>query len=274
MMSLAYAVATPDTNDASMLAARGPLPESFKMLAGLGYSGVDLMLRDPVLLNAAEIGRMAADCNLAIVAVSTGQLGKEDGLSLSHADASIRSRSLDRARAVIEFAATFGADVNIGGLRGRLGASAQDREAAMGRARTSYALLAAHAAKARIQLCLEPQCRYFSDWLPTLASAAEWNAQFGEGCLAVLADLYHMMLEEESVHTAFIRELPRISAIQFSDTNRRAPGMGHWNFDETLRILAALGYSGGITIECQQLPDTRGAAARAASCILPNVPAC
>ena len=119
-----------------------------------------------------------------------------------------------------------------------------------------------------MRLCLEPQCRYFSDWLPTLASAAEWNAQFAGAPVAVLADLYHMMLEEQSVHAAFIRELPRISSIQFSDTNRLSPGLGQWNFGETIRVLDALGYSGAITVECLQQPSTESAARAAAAHLL------
>lgn len=266
MMRLCYTVATPDTADPSMLALRRPLGESFALLARHGYAAAELMVRDPTGLNAAEIRRLASDAGITIPAVSTGQLRKEDGLSLCHTDPVARRQSVDRTMRVIDFAAEFGAQVNIGTLRGHLPAG---REPALAAARESFEIILEHAASAGVRVAVEPQCRYVINWLNTLQEALEWSRQFGEPRLGLLFDLYHALLEEQSVHAALVRASPHVTWVQFSDTNRRAPGHGHWNFIETLRVLEALNYDGFISIECQQVPDSETALASAAAHLRP-----
>jgi sugar phosphate isomerase/epimerase len=266
MMRLCYTVATPDTGDTSMLALRQPLGESLALLAHHGYAAAELMVRDPARLDAAEIRRLASDAGLTIPAISTGQLRKEDGLSLCHPDPAIRQQSVDRTMRVIDFAAEFGAQVNIGTLRGHLPAG---REPALAAARESFEMILDHAAAVGVRVAVEPQCRYVINWLNTVQEAVDWNAQFGERQPSVLFDLYHAMLEEQSVHAALIRACPFVTWVQFSDTNRRAPGQGHWNFAETLRVLGALGYEGFISIECLQIPDSETALANAAAHLRP-----
>lgn len=256
MIRLCYTVATPDTADTSMLALRGPLERSFALLAQHGYHAAELMVRDPSKLNAAEIAQRARDHGLELPAVSTGQLRKEDGLSLSALDEQERRRAIDRTRHVLDFAAALGAIVNIGTLRGQLPVERSHREGALAAAKRSFEAILAHARNVGVAIAVEPQCRYVINWLNTVTSASEWNRQFGDSGPGILFDLYHAMLEEPSVHASLIRFFQEIVWVQVSDTNRRAPGLGHWNFPETLRLLDALGYNGFLSIECLQDPDS------------------
>lgn len=256
MIRLCYTVATPDTADASMLALRGPLEGSFALLAQHGYHAAELMVRDPSKLNAAEIAQRARDHGLELPAVSTGQLRKEDGLSLSALDERERMSAVDRTKHVLDFAAALGAIVNIGTLRGQLPLEKSQREAALAAAKRSFEAILGHARDAGVTVAVEPQCRYVINWLNTVTETSEWNRQFGAHGPRILFDLYHAMLEEPSVHASLVRFFQEIVWIQVSDTNRRAPGLGHWNFPETLRLLDALGYNGFVSVECLQDPDS------------------
>jgi sugar phosphate isomerase/epimerase len=264
MIRLCHTVATPDTADPDMLALRGPFEENFLVLQRCGYDAAELMVRDPSHLNASAIARSARDHGLTIPAVSTGQLRKEDGLSLSNPDDVSRRKVVDRTRSVLDFAAEFGAIVNIGTLRGHLPPLGPDREQAMEAARLSFRELLSHAGPAA-RIAVEPQCRYVINWLNTVDSAVAWTAQFQDDRLGILFDLYHAMLEEDSVHAALIRSRSRTFWMQVADTNRLAPGRGSWNFGETIRILDALRYDGFLSVECVPDANPKRSAADAAA---------
>ena len=264
-MKLAWTVATPDTRDTSMLAWRGALPETFRHLAQLGSEGVDLMVRDAASLNAAEIETAAADSGIRIAAVSTGQLRKEDGLSLNVPEAAERRRAVERTTAVIDFAARWRAQVNIGTLRGQL---AGNREEGMRYAAESLAQVAEHASKCGVIVAVEPQTRSVSNWLNTADETVAWMRTWTDEP-RILFDVYHGMLEERSVVAALIRNRPFITYVQLSDSNRLAPGSGSLPFGDILRVLAALHYGGYLCVECRQEPDSAEAARRSVQTLQP-----
>jgi 5-keto-L-gluconate epimerase len=268
-MKLGFTVATPDTHDATMAAFRGEgLDHAFFTLSELGYDAAELMVRNPAELDSAEIERLAARYRLAIPAVSTGQLRKEDGLALNACDDAIRGETVRRTREVVDFAARFGAQVNIGSLRGQMPAGSE-RAAAMAAVRASLTELLEYAGARSVVLAIEPQCRYVSNWLNTVAETMQFARSFPGAQLHILFDVYHAMLEERSVAAAMIAGRERISWVQFSDNHRGAPGDGQMHFGEHIRVLDALGYNGYLSVECNPLPDAETAARRAAAHLKP-----
>jgi 5-keto-L-gluconate epimerase len=245
-MKLAFPVATPDTADANMLALRGPVERSFATLARLGYEGTELMLRDPGLLHASQLANAARDQGLTIGAVSTGQLRKEDGLSLCDPDDAKRRAAVERMKAVLDLSGELGAQVNIGTVRGPLGS--------LDAARRSFDELLEHS---RTPMAMEPQTRWVINWLNTIGETLEF---IGDRTISILFDLYHARLEERSVYASLIQAKTRVSWVQFSDTNRRAPGWGGGDFNDPLRVLEALGYDGFVSVECLPLPSAEAAA--------------
>ncbi len=268
-MKLAFTVATPDTADSAMLALAGELGESFQLLAKLGYEGAELMVRDPARLDPARIQALAAEQGLAIPAVSTGQLRKEDGLQLCHLEPAARSRAVARAKEVIDFTAAVGArQVNIGTLRGHLPDSAERRDA-LAAARASLDDLLNYALEKQVGIALEPQCRYLINWLNSVGETLAWMSHFPQSNLSLLFDVYHALLEERSVYASLIRAFPRLSHVQVADSNRLAPGCGQVNFGELVRVLRALDYQGYISVEVLPRPDGAEAAALAARHLIP-----
>lgn len=264
-MKLAWTVATPDTADGNMLAWRGDTGPIFDRLAMLGYSGADLMVRDPALLDAAALDRLTRESGITIAAVSTGQLWKEDGLSLSSDDAKLRERTVDRMLAVVEFAARWSAQVNVGTLRGQLGL---DRDGGKSRAAESLGKVEAAAAACRVTVAMEPQCKWVSNWLNTAGETVAWMRTWTAEP-RILLDTYHALLEESSAAAAMIRQRRFISYVQVSDSNRLSPGSGSVHFGEILRVLHALDYDAFVCVECRQIPDSGRAAQQAAATLIP-----
>jgi 5-keto-L-gluconate epimerase len=264
-VKLAWTVATPETRDTGMLAWRGALPEIFNTLAEIGYEGVDLMVRDPAALFATDIEDAAGAAGIRVAAVSTGQLRKEDGLSLNAIDTSERRRAVERTLAVVDLAARWKAQVNVGTLRGQLG---MDRAEGMRYAAESLSQVAEHARACGVTVAIEPQTRSVSNWLNTASETVEWMRTWTHEP-RILFDIYHGMLEERSMVAALVRGRPFITYVQLSDSNRLAPGCGSLPFGDILRVLAALQYRGYLCVECRQVPNSAEAARRSVDLLKP-----
>jgi sugar phosphate isomerase/epimerase len=271
MIRLCYTVATPECEDRAMLALRRPLPEAFALLASAGYQAAELMVRNPQRLSPGLIVRQAADVGLALPAVSTGQLRKEEGLELCALDEAARGRAVDALKRVVDFAAAAGAAVvNIGTLRGQLPAGELGEKAA-GLALRSLEQALDHAEPQGVALAVEPQCRYVSNWINTVAEGLSLIGRFGGRKPRLVFDAYHALLEERSVLASLIRARPNVAWVQLSDNNRLAPGLGQQNFGEFIRVLGALGYEGFVSVECLQRPGEESAVRQAARHLIPFI---
>jgi len=257
-MKLSYTLATPDTASEKMLAFRGDMKENFRQLAALGYQGVELMVRDPKELDVNNIKEYCREYNVEIASVSSGQLRAEDKLQLCSLDKSIATEATKRTKEVIDFAAEFGVQVNIGSLRGFMPEG--DRTEALAAVKDVFNELLAHAANRGIDIALEPQNRYTINWLNTAAETITFIRQFEYDNLKMVFDVYHWLLEEGSLYASLVKAFPYVTHIQFSDSNRMAPGWGQLNFPDIVRVLRALDYRGFISIECLQRPGSYEAA--------------
>ena len=268
-MKLSYTYATPDTHAERMLAYRGDMEPTFQRLKELGYEGIELMVRAVHELDPARIEQVCRNTGLRICSVSTGQMRVEDGLNLSDLDEQNRRKTVQRTRDVIEFAGFFGTQVNIGTLRGRLPEG--NAEKAKAAAAESFNELLPVAEKVGVNIAIEPQNRYTINWLNNIPETMDWAAQFQYTNLKVLFDVYHWLLEEQSIYASLIRSWSKISHVQFSDSNRDIPGTGQINFVELIHVLKALDYRGFISIEARQIPDSHTVSKKSADFLLPLI---
>jgi sugar phosphate isomerase/epimerase len=123
------------------------------------------------------------------------------------------------------------------------------------------AALGAHAAAAGVVLLLEPLNRYEDHMVNTLAQAAELVRAAGSPGVLVLADTYHMNIEEEDPCAALRAAAPVLGAVHLSDSNRHQPGAGHVPFAAVLDTLRDVGFSGTLSVECRVRGDAGAALA-------------
>jgi sugar phosphate isomerase/epimerase len=76
----------------------------------------------------------------------------------------------------------------------------------------------------------------------------------------ILADLFHMNLEEASIPQALLLAGARLGHVHFADSNRQAIGFGHTDLPSIAEALRKIGYVGGISAEILPLPDQVSAA--------------
>jgi sugar phosphate isomerase/epimerase len=174
-------------------------------------------------------------------------------------DATRRRRALDALRAQLDGIAALGGSGVItpaawGMFTRRLPpfdepprTPEQDREVLL----AGLAELAAHASEAGVVLLLEPLNRYEDHMLNTVAQAAELIAATGSDGVRVLADTYHMNIEEDDPCAALQSVAGVLGAVHLSDSNRHQPGTGHVPFDAIVGTLRSIGFDGVVSVECR-----------------------
>jgi sugar phosphate isomerase/epimerase len=107
-----------------------------------------------------------------------------------------------------------------------------------------------HAVAAGAVLLLEPLNRYEDFLINTLADAVAVVAEVASPGVAVIADTFHMSVEEADIGAAIRAAGSHIRHVQLGDSNRLEPGAGHYDWPETLDALDDIGYQGWLAMEC------------------------
>lgn len=111
--------------------------------------------------------------------------------------------------------------------------------------------LGEHAASEGVEVFLEPLNRYADHMINTLEEAASLCDRLGLDSVKIMADLYHMNIEERDLPSAIRAFGPKIAHVHICDSNRFEPGCGHIDFASVNQALSAIDYSGFLAMECR-----------------------
>ena len=243
----------------SALAFKEDFEKSINKIADLGFDGVELAVRDPKNLEVEKIINLLKECNLEVPAIGTGQAYGEEGLSFSDPNKMVRKMAVERINNQIIFASHFNAQVIIGLIRGKIEESV-DREKAEEWTISCLRKCAERAKEHNIRLTLEPVNRYESNFINTISEGIEFIKRVGVSNLGLLADTFHMNIEEVSIEDSLIQAKDYLTHVHFADSNRWAPGCGHLDFRKVIETLKKIDYQGYISAEILPLPDPDNAA--------------
>lgn len=109
--------------------------------------------------------------------------------------------------------------------------------------------LGEHARREGVHLYLEPLNRYEDHMVNQLDDAIGLIEQAGTAGVQVVADTFHMDIEERDISESLRRAGPHLGHVQVSDSNRLEPGAGHLDWAPALATLDAIGYSGYLALE-------------------------
>jgi sugar phosphate isomerase/epimerase len=115
----------------------------------------------------------------------------------------------------------------------------------------ALAELGRHGEAVGAKIFLEPLNRYEDYLVNTLADAVSIVEEVGSSAVTVIADTFHMSIEETDIGAAIRAAGPHIQHVQLGDSDRLEPGHGHYDWPETLDALEAIGYEGWLAMECR-----------------------
>src|SRR5207237_179358 len=157
-------------------------------------------------------------------------------LSLTSADEAVRAKALAFVEGIMGLAAKFDAPAIIGSMQGRW-EGAVTKPVALRYLGNALFKLDEHANDLGTTLLYEPINRYETNLINMLGDAVTLLTGIRTRHVKILADLYHMNIEEVNLAGAIRAAGSHVGHVHFADSNRRAAGMGHTDFAP---IIAAL----------------------------------
>ena len=237
----------------------GDLTGACREAAVLGFDAIEIFAPSGRHVDRAHLQELLGRHRLQLAAVGTGAGMLLHHHSLSDPDPDNREQACAYVREIIDFGADFGAPAIVGSMQGQTHGE-RTRESALEDLADSIRELTEYAAGRGTELLMEPLNRYETDLVQTLSDGVQFTEAVGAGNLKLLADLFHMNIEETDPAQAILDCPGKIGHVHFVDSNRRAAGLGHTDYGPIAQALSSARFDGFASAEAFPLPDPRTAA--------------
>ena len=225
----------------------------------LGYDAVEIFAPGPDAVDRAELKSLLEETGLKCAAVGTGAGMVISQLSLTDTDSTKRQAAIDFVKSMIDFGGEFSAPAIIGSMQGRwtAGLPKDDALKLLGHALTE---LGEYAGKHNVPLIYEPLNRYETNLCCTMADGVQLLESESISNVVLLADLFHMNIEETSIAQGILDGGKHIGHVHFVDSNRRPAGNGHMNYEPIVAALKEINFTAYASAEAFPWPDPFAAA--------------
>ncbi len=211
--------------------------------ATLGFDAVEVFPPSAEALAKLPLQEMLGANKLNLAAAGTGAGWLIHKLHLSHMDREIRGKARQFIAGIIEVASRLGAPAIIGSLQGRF-ENEVTRPQALAWLAEALNELGEHARQHGFPLLYEPLNRYETNLLNRADDALEFLRSLQTRNVKLLADLFHMSIEEASLPDALRAAGRDIGHVHLADSNRRPAGCGHTDFRLPFRGSVAFSRAG------------------------------
>lgn len=236
-----------------------PLEKSIPEIKKLGFDGIELFIASATAIKSNDLAKLLRENNLELSAIGTGAGKVLKGLILTNPEKNLRKLAINYIGELIRLAGDFGAPVIIGSMQGTVPVD-KNRSHILNLLAEGLEELADLAKSFDQPLLFECLNRYETNVFNRLTDAAYFIKNLDASNILLLADLFHMNIEETSIPQTLQTAGESLGYIHFSDSNRHAVGMGHIAMDEIAHVLKNIHYSGYLSAEVFALPDTDSAA--------------
>jgi sugar phosphate isomerase/epimerase len=240
------------------------LAVSISKAQAAGFDAIELFPPSADAIDQDLLTRLLRQCCMHVSALGSGAGKAVHGLYLTSRDEALRKKAREYVAQLIDVAARFQAPVIIGSMQGSL-EKGLARNQALGWLREALNELGERAKTLGVKLILEPLNRYETDIVNTMADGMEIIRSLTTDNVALLADLFHMNIEEDSLPAAVLSTKGCLGYVHLADSNRRPAGFGHTSFEGVIEALNAIGYEGYVSAEALPYPDPDRAAAQTMS---------
>ncbi|MDZ4688048.1 MAG: sugar phosphate isomerase/epimerase family protein [Planctomycetaceae bacterium] len=237
----------------------GDLAGGCRAAAEIGFHAVEIFAPSPDAVTPDELRGLLKVTGLQVAAVGTGAGWLIHKLSLTSPDASVRRGAVEFIQSMIDFGGPFGAPAIIGSMQGRHGDGVSSDQA-RDWLRQALDELGEAARRHGVPLIYEPLNRYETNLTNTMAAGVTLLQSLSTDNVRLLADLFHMHIEETSIAAGLRAGGRFIGHVHFVDSNRRPVGCGHMTYGPIVAALDEIGYSGYVSAEAFPWPDSRLAA--------------
>ncbi len=235
------------------------LPAACRKAHELGFDAIEVFPPSADAVDPEHLRKLLGDHGLSLAAVGTGAGWVKGKLHLALPDAAARTKAQAFIRSIIDLAGSLGAPAIIGSMQGRSG-DGVDHAKATGYLVQALDVLGEHARQYQVPLIYEPLNRYETTMANTVEAGLRLIERLSTHNVVLLADLFHMNIEEANLPDAIRRGGRHIGHVHFVDSNRRPAGLGHLDFAPIAAALVEIGYGGYASAEAFAYPDSDSAA--------------
>jgi sugar phosphate isomerase/epimerase len=235
------------------------LPAACAAATELGFDAIELFAPGPEAIDPAELKALLEQHGLNLAAVGTGAGMVIEKLSLTDPDPDRRAAAIHFVKTMISLGGPFGAPAIVGSMQGRWGGGVS-KEQALAWLADALKDLGAHARQFRIPLIYEPLNRYETNLINTLSDGVYFLEQEAIPNVVLLADLFHMNIEEADLPEAIRHAAKHLGHVHFVDSQRNPAGTGHLDFEPIADALRQIGYDKYASAEAFPWPNSVDAA--------------
>ena len=167
----------------------------------------------------------------------------------AHESERIRRQAGDYLRLCLEQAQALDAKTLVLVPTFRTEPSANGRDAELDRAAHTISSAIEGMPPDGVVIALEALNRYETHLLRTLADADQLRRLIDSPNVRLMADVFHMNIEEDSIPAAVRAHAAHIAHVHLADSQRREPGSGHLDFASVFEALADNAYAGALAME-------------------------
>jgi len=231
----------------------GDLEKAFSVAKELGFNGMEISVADPEEISLSKVKNLATKYQVGISAIATGGAAVRDGLIFSSPDKSTRKAAVQRIKNHIDFASHFSAVVVVGLIKGWVDSDysrCEDYVTECLKESNEYAV------EKRINLALEPINRFQEDFFHSILDCKKYLDRVKFSNVKMMIDTFHMNIEDADMWGNIRQAKDYIIHVHYSDSNRLAPGMGHFDFLKMTKVLKEIDYKGYLSAEILPIPDS------------------
>lgn len=236
---------------------QGNLEKTFSVARELNFDGIEISLANPEDLSIINVKNLTEKYQIEICAISTGGVAVRDGLIFTSPDKLIRKAAVNRIKKHIDFASIFSSVVVVGLVKGWIN---DDYSKSEYRITECLKECNEYCVKKGVKIALEPINRFQEDFLHSILDCKCYLDKIQLPNIKMMVDSFHMNIEDNDMWQNIRLAKDYIIHVHYSDSNRLAPGMGHFNFTKMTEILKEIGYQGYLSAEILPFPDAFSAA--------------
>lgn len=233
--------------------------EAIDRVAAAGYPAIEIAAVPELDVRAAR-ERLDAR-GLTVSSMCWIGLGYPDR-DCAHESQGVRRRAGDYLRLCLEQAHALGAPALVLVPTFRTQPDATGREVELERAADTIRSAVEATGGDGVVVALEALNRYETHLLRTLADADGLRRMIDSADVQLMADVFHMHIEEDSIAAALRAHAEHIVHVHLADNQRREPGSGELDFDAVFEALRDNGYAGSLAMEFVPATDAAITAGR------------
>lgn len=228
------------------------IKNDFKKISEIGYSGIELSIRDIRDIDWGSFDFELNNNNLELITLSTGLVRKIDNISLIDNEKDKREEAIKRIIKMIEHLNEYNnnsRNILIGYLKGTLSDDTVIQSEQLKLLKDSLGEILDLAEKKKVQILIEVINKNEANFINRISEGLEFISDFNSDYLKLIVDSYHMNMEKEDCYQSIKKAKDHIGYVHLADNPRSHPGSGNLNFRELFKAFYEIDYKGYFSME-------------------------